>query len=187
MTIQRLHGAPLIRDTSRSPCVVHCPAAMKHRLRIAASVFFAVVTVALCVLWVRSYWRGDVLFLADPFTNRRVYLASIRGELRAERTQGASQNIGLRTGFNPRPSYSNISAKSDPDLPAPPTILGFRFPNPKFTPIPIVPHWFAVAVFGTLAVTIWPRSALCRFSIRTLLIATTLVAVVLGLVCYTIR
>ena len=28
-----------------------------RRLRIAASVFFAVVTVALCVLWVRSYWR----------------------------------------------------------------------------------------------------------------------------------
>ena len=30
-----------------------------RRLKIAWTVFFAVLTVALCVLWVRSYWVGD--------------------------------------------------------------------------------------------------------------------------------
>ena len=30
-----------------------------RRTRIAVSVFFGVLTVALCVLWVRSYWRFD--------------------------------------------------------------------------------------------------------------------------------
>ena len=33
--------------------------AVIRRVRIAVSVFFGVLTVALCVLWVRSYWRID--------------------------------------------------------------------------------------------------------------------------------
>src|SRR5262245_30664505 len=32
---------------------------MRRRLKIGWTVFFAVLTVALCVLWVRSYWRID--------------------------------------------------------------------------------------------------------------------------------
>jgi hypothetical protein len=43
----------------------------------------------------------------------------------------------------------------------------------------ILPHWFPVLLFATFAAIPWlvPR----RFSLRTLLIATTLVAAVLGL------
>lgn len=33
-----------------------------RRLRIAASVFFAVVTVAMCVLWVRAHWKVDSVY-----------------------------------------------------------------------------------------------------------------------------
>ena len=33
---------------------------MKRRLRIAVSVFFALVAVAFVVLWVRSYWRCEM-------------------------------------------------------------------------------------------------------------------------------
>jgi hypothetical protein len=36
---------------------------MARKTRIAASAFFAVVTVLLCVLWVRSYWTEQELFL----------------------------------------------------------------------------------------------------------------------------
>lgn len=32
-----------------------------RRLRIAVSVFFTVLAAALCVLWVRSYWRTDLV------------------------------------------------------------------------------------------------------------------------------
>jgi hypothetical protein len=46
------------------------------------------------------------------------------------------------------------------------------------------PHWFAILIAGAVAVATWIR---WRFSIRTLLIATTLVAVVLGAVVYAIR
>ena len=33
---------------------------MARTLRIAVSVFFGLLTVALCVLWVQNYWATDV-------------------------------------------------------------------------------------------------------------------------------
>jgi hypothetical protein len=48
----------------------------------------------------------------------------------------------------------------------------------------VLPHWFLVAIVGLLGVA--PR-LLWRFSLRTLLIAMTLVAVVLGALVYSMR
>jgi hypothetical protein len=46
----------------------------------------------------------------------------------------------------------------------------------------VVPYWFPAALTGILAAAFWPRSVQCsvRFSLRTLLIATTLIALFLG-------
>jgi hypothetical protein len=44
-----------------------------------------------------------------------------------------------------------------------------------------VPHWFAIGIVTALIPVIWLR---WRFSLRTLLIATTFVAVVLGLIVW---
>ena len=49
-----------------------------------------------------------------------------------------------------------------------------------------VPHWFLLGIVATLAPVPWIHWSK-RFSLRTLLIATTLVAVVLGLVVYAAR
>lgn len=50
----------------------------------------------------------------------------------------------------------------------------------------LVPHWFQVVVFVLIAAVPWsPWSR--RFSLRTLLIATTLLAVVLGLAVWSAR
>jgi hypothetical protein len=46
----------------------------------------------------------------------------------------------------------------------------------------VFPHWFAVALVGVIAVAPWLR---WRFGLRTLLIATTLIAVGLGIVIWT--
>jgi hypothetical protein len=48
----------------------------------------------------------------------------------------------------------------------------------------VIPHWFPVLLLATLATAPWLRR---RFSLRTLLIATTLVAVGLGVVVYAAR
>jgi len=44
----------------------------------------------------------------------------------------------------------------------------------------ILPHWFLVFMFAAIAVAPWIRWS-NRFSLRTLLIATTLIAVALGI------
>ena len=55
--------------------------AIIRRVRIAVSVFFGVMTVALCVLWVRSYWRLD--FVSRIYSHRTT-LYSNNGYLQLE-------------------------------------------------------------------------------------------------------
>jgi hypothetical protein len=47
-----------------------------------------------------------------------------------------------------------------------------------------IPHWFLIMIFCGLATMPWLRF---RFTLRTLLIATTLIAAVLGLIVWTAR
>src|SRR5262245_6242240 len=53
---------------------------MRRRLKIAWTVFFAVLTVALCVLWVRSYWKADCVARFDA-TQVRTALESYSGRI----------------------------------------------------------------------------------------------------------
>jgi hypothetical protein len=62
--------------------------------------------------------------------------------------------------------------------------LGFRWESSSETFNLIVPYWFPVFALVALAAMSWLPG---RFSLRTLLIATTLVAAVLGLVVYAAR
>jgi hypothetical protein len=39
---------------------------MLRRLRIAASLFFALVTVAIAALWIRSYFKNEIVCRLDP-------------------------------------------------------------------------------------------------------------------------
>jgi hypothetical protein len=61
------------------------------------------------------------------------------------------------------------------------TFLGFGICKGMYSWNLRIPHWFPVAITAALAAGAWPYWT-TRFSLRTLLIATTLVAVVLGLV-----
>jgi len=49
------------------------------------------------------------------------------------------------------------------------------------------PFWFAFAIAAFLATAPWLRQLSLRFSLRTLLIATTLIAVALGLIVWATR
>jgi hypothetical protein len=62
-------------------------------------------------------------------------------------------------------------------------VLGFRYYDDGLVRALIAPHWLPALLSATLAVIPW-ISRSWRFSLRTLLIATTLVAVVLGLVVW---
>ena len=51
----------------------------------------------------------------------------------------------------------------------------------------VISHWSAVLLSGVLAVVPWIPRLSWRFSLRTLLIAMTLIAVVLGAIVYTAK
>ncbi len=147
---------------------------MKHRkLRIAWSVVWGLVALLLVVLWARSYWKSDeiagcvsntgVIILADAGSVQWVYIYD---------PHLASTPQGWR--------YSNQATEDDTRFLS--VILGkFRIRrDPPMTTV-LIPDWALIISVVTLPVAPWMPS---RFSLRTLLIATTLVAVVLGLIAW---
>lgn len=144
--------------------------------RIAVSVFFGLLTVALCVLWVRSYWQVGVL------------------------TYTEGQDVILRRwGFNSgrfiHTKYPLVNKLMDPQAaaltrqvwpagwsidagPAKDLSKNFVWEIGDKRSVVIAPLWPIVLLS---AVTCVIAGQLPTFSLRTLLIATTLVAVVLGL------
>ena len=150
-------------------------------LRIAWSVWWGILCVLLVVLWVRSYWWYDyggsgianmsgllfesangvtvVLFL-PPITESLSWQRWFLGRCRAQ--------IPLRvTGYDEECAADGFRLRIYPRW-------GFRA---------AVPHWSLAIVSATVAAIPWIHLSK-RFSLRTLLVATTLIAVVLGTVVW---
>ena len=142
---------------------------MKYRkLRIAWSVVWCVVAVLLCVLWVRSHWWENWVAYR---TGTNVYGVSMRqGGIRATKIKTTAR--GWYVGRVPADDSWQWKPHSQFDVIE---RLGVLYIY--------IPTWFVVAMSVVLASTPWLRF---RFSLRTLLIATTLVAVVLG-IAYAMR
>jgi hypothetical protein len=149
-----------------------------RKLRITWSMVCGLACVLLIVSWVRSYWRWDSLY--GPIPGVCYTANSVQGQL----------SIGLGGIFNTKAwGWGSVEAmESDKrnwlrEFLGYEPRLGFCISKPaKPSPSRIVifmSHWFAVLSAACLAVVVWlPR----RFSLRTLLIATTLVAAALGLI-----
>jgi hypothetical protein len=121
---------------------------MARKLRIAVSVFFAVVAVALCVLWVRSFSTS---------------------------CQITAHGVG---------SYATSAQDGKLIIFRSTSPLGFMQRDDRIiysdshTLKIILPIWIVIFATSTASGLPWARP---RFSLRTLLIATTLMAGVLGL------
>ena len=147
------------------------------------------VAVLLCVLWVRSYSWMDQTGGRTP-GDSRVIMISCLGTIRFWfETLSPTDSLPWSVGpsFTAASFYHATHRREEfrivPSAP-PPTnwFPGFYFGRRGF----VIPHWFFFACFAgltTLGFVKWPQ----RFSLRTLLIATTLVAVVLGLIAWTLR
>jgi hypothetical protein len=146
---------------------------MKRRLCITVSVFFALVAVALCVLWVRSFAVRDTVWW--PRNNFGMELSSLSGHMVL--IVFDRQHFG-----GVLPPYNTFHEPINPDRTLAFThgVLGFGLrTEPNLVRID-VPFWFvmlACVVSATAPWVNWSKT----FSLRTLLIATTLVAGVLGL------
>jgi hypothetical protein len=156
---------------------------MKYRkLRITFSAVCGVLCLLLLVLWVRSYWRVDKLERSSATnTNNGWRVCLFNGRLYVRVGMGGGSNNELQWTLSRPPEEAPTYYYND--------VLGFSIRPPKYYSIPI---WFAALTVGGLAVAPWPKQAALgiihairnvprRFSLRTLLIATTIVAVGLGL------
>jgi hypothetical protein len=133
-----------------------------RKARIAWSVAWGFVAVLVCVLWVRSYRWDDDLFIKWS-GQRYLVIHSMCG------STSWYVNSYARTSRIQIESES-VAALTEGIAPAGGELLDFEFTKNHTQ---ILPHWIFALGFALLAAIPWLR---LRFSIRTLLIATTRVA-----------
>jgi hypothetical protein len=149
-----------------------------HKLRIAWSVLCGIACVLLIVLWVQSYWWTQVG--SPPLTTKwSVWLGSYPGVVA----------IGVRPQLSGDDSTPLTMDADDwwlvQQLRGSPPYSSRIFGYFGYSGgVVALPYWFAVFVSAISASAPWLTRLDWRFSLRTLLIATTLVAVVLGLIVW---
>jgi hypothetical protein len=163
-----------------------------RKLRIAFSAACLIACVLLIVLWVRSNWWEDNIqgsWFRIPTT--QMSFTSNRGTVRIERIDPPHGSaipwfwithwIGLNNVLGDAEYGSRL-------VPATPKIvfLGFGLGHEFIGHFVDVPYWGPVLLSAALALLPWIRWSK-RFSLRTMLIATTLVALVLGAIVYVTR
>ena len=158
-----------------------------HKLRIAWSVTWAIVAVLLVGVWVRSYWWADSVAVTISANVSPLQIGSVQGTVGiviACSPEVASRLTSRWNHFQSPTDEMRVElAKFGQSLPSP-IYGGLR----KIQSIVVffVPDWLVlilVTVLGILPWLQWHR----RFSLRTLLIATTLIAVVLGIVVWSMH
>ena len=156
-----------------------------RKLRIAWSVGCGIATVLLVVLWVRSYSHSDLLRKAS--SSGGMLLNSWKGRLTFWSWRN-DRSSWLNPQARPEPVAENLDdlIRSGASTTGFRHLLGFGRVHPSGSTIVFAPYWFP-AIFAVVLASIpwlpWSR----RFSLRTLLIATTMVAVVLGLIVAMLR
>ena len=163
-----------------------------RKLRVAWSVTWGILAVLVCVLWVRSYRIDDTLY--GPFhCFGRPH--SFLVESRDGRTTLCAGPCGIQHGeswpwgLNSQWGFLHESVMDDflnqIGLWSLDDIQDFQIVNSSRGELVInIPHWFPAMLFATLSAAPWIR---WRFTLRTLLIAITAVAVVLGLIVWLSR
>jgi len=145
---------------------------MLKYLRIAVTALSLTACVLLVALWVRSHYFYDDV---------RVPLPGMRMFDFTSFPEHLDFHVWNDLDRNPQWEFRSLSLDelAEERIELPTTGLGFyAWLESNYWGIRL-PHWFLVLLTSTLATLPWLRS---RFSVRTLLIATTLVAVVLGVV-----
>jgi hypothetical protein len=160
---------------------------MLKYLRIAVTALSLTACVLLVALWVRSYWWRDILekrtasqlLQLDSLTGRITFWQFNPGTPKTPPREikilldGMAMGrfygcVPVVNGTPPRPFWHQAS------------ILSFGRFGEGFSRVTFVPYWFPVIVSAACAALPWVRWSR-RFSLRTLLITTSLVAVAVAL------
>jgi hypothetical protein len=152
---------------------------MGRKLRIAFSAGCGIICLLLIVLWVRSHRAEDRA--SGRLSSAGIRLYSSRGwlVLFKNSTPGAG------------PYDWDITLGSDYWLNPPDARLQYALPLSFFGRSTIsnisLPHWVVAMACVAVATVPWLLGRQFRFSLRTLLIATTLLALLLGAIVYAVR
>jgi hypothetical protein len=134
-----------------------------RKLRIAWSVGCGIACVLLILLWARSYRWGDKALVPRP-GGTVIVLGSGHGRLEFGRV--SNNVVDEWTYWNEEAKYYNQK---------------YPWGSRRHWH---VPYWIPVLCMAVSSVVPWIGKLTWRFSVGTLLIATTLVAVVLGLIVW---
>jgi hypothetical protein len=142
---------------------------MLKYLRIVLTALCLTACVLLVALWVRSYrWTDVVTFRTKDFDIGADSVAGGTGVYLYVESGRA-----IERGF----FYERHDQTDWPDMPPPDRTWQFQVETTPYEIFASLPHWFYLALASMIAVVPW-----VRFSLRTLLIATTLAAVGLGFI-----
>jgi hypothetical protein len=147
---------------------------MRYRkVRIAWSVACVVACVLLIALWVRSNWWLDEIWITLPSNRALGFISAANCGSIGIQQRGSDKSV--YTGGYSRAELQKEQKSSR-------IFRGFSIArNTDPASFINMPYWFLVLVFAALPWLRW------RFSLRTLLIATTLIAAGLGLAVYVTR
>jgi hypothetical protein len=159
---------------------------MRFRKLRAWSVGWGLLAVLVSVVWVRSYWKSDNVNCEKIHT--WVSLTSFRGSLGTLWYETKSDDSSFEYESWEIGKDSTVDYNDGTGHPLP-SYLGFKSswlsaPNPLDTTTLVIPYWFPTLACTAAALAPWGPQLKLRFSLRTLLITTTLVAVVLGLIVW---
>lgn len=137
---------------------------MRRKLKIAVSVFFALLFVLTLALWARSpYHRDRLVFRSDL---PEIVLDSRNARVICVCTEYQDAGLGI----------SRLHDEVEDSVAA--TAFHVRI-DADFTMVTF-PHWFLAQSFGLLALAPWISWR--KFSIKRLLVVTTYIAVLSGLI-----
>jgi hypothetical protein len=141
-----------------------------RKLRFVWSISWGIAAVLLVALWVRSYWWNDgIIGGGTQFTIIDIEWGVVAFE-RIAPNRGEPESWHL--------FHNPITHDSGG--------LGFRWDAFANGWLVAVPVWLPTTISAAIAVIPWMRWTK-RFSLRTLLVATTAVALFLGAVIYAVR
>jgi len=166
---------------------------MKYRkLRIAWSAGWGVVAVLLCALWVRSYWLSDTIFCMKHSSGTSWFGGTYESD--SSSTTVTSEIGFIKLCWQEWPDFVNDWWDFDAETTDRKFIekldlglLGLRTETTWYGRLFAVSDRTLLFATTILAVAPWISYFRWRFSLRALFIATTLIAVVLGILIYATR
>ena len=143
-----------------------------HYLRITWTAFCGIACVLLIVLWVRSYWWTDII-VAQQSSQRYVGIGSSNARIMF----GTTVDVGVT------PWTWFVKPNQEPVKYLP----WFEMSSSSISSKNYVPDWLLVIVSASIGAVPWIRQLPRQLSLRTLMIATTLIALLLGLIVWAVR